>query len=341
VLSQVKLIAEPWDLGEGGYQVGQFPTRWTEWNGRYRDSMRGFWRGDPGLVGEFATRVSGSSDLYDHSGRRPSASINFVSAHDGFTLRDLVSYNHKHNEANLDGNRDGEDHNLSWNMGHEGPTDDVAIRALRWKQIRNILATIFLSQGVPMLGAGDEFGRTQHGNNNAYCQDNELSWIDWNLDGEQRDLLEFVRGLVELRKSHRVFRRRSFFKGGQQADLSQHDVLWLDPDGVTMSEARWHDTEFRTIGMFLSGSAIGDRDDRGVPFQDDDFLVLFNARHEEFSFRLPQQPGAGSWRVCVDTRAADARATPLELRPGESYSLQARTVAVLERPRMGSGEVTV
>ncbi len=333
VLSQVKLIAEPWDLGEGGYQVGQFPTRWTEWNGRYRDVVRGLWRGDRGLVGEFATRVAGSSDLYDHSGRRPSASINFIAAHDGFTLRDLVSYNHKHNEANVDGDGGGEDHNLSWNMGHEGTTDDTALLAMRDKQIRNFLTTLFLSQGVPMLAAGDEYGRTQHGNNNAYCQDNEISWINWKLDDEQLRLLEFVRGLAELRGSHRVFRRRSFFKGGGHADLSRYDVAWLGQDGEIMSEGHWHDPALGTIGMFLSGSAIGDRDDRGEPFLDSDFLVLFNAHDADLSFQLPKHAEARSWTVRVDTRIRERNAAPAGYRPGETVRLEGRSIAVLERPR--------
>jgi glycogen operon protein len=294
--------------------------------------VRAFWRGDRGKVGEMATRVSGSSDLYDHSGRRPNASINFIAAHDGFTLRDLVSYERKHNEANLDGNRDGEDHNLSSNFGHEGPTDDPAILALRGKQLRNFLTTLFLSQGVPMLGAGDEFGRTQHGNNNAYCQDNELSWIDWKLDDGQRRQLAFVRRLARLRGSHRVFRRRSFFVGSREPELASHDVAWIDPEGRLMTEPRWHDPALGTIGMYLSGSAIGDRDDRGRPFEDSDFLVLFNASDTDQPFRLPEQPGAAPWQVSIDTRLADGMASQPACPPGMVYPLEARSMVVLERP---------
>ncbi|HXH06259.1 MAG TPA: glycogen debranching protein GlgX, partial [Vicinamibacterales bacterium] len=246
VLSQVKLIAEPWDLGEGGYQVGNFPTKWTEWNGKYRDAVRRFWRGDGGLVSELATRLSGSSDLYAHSGRRPYASINFVTSHDGFTLADLVSYNEKHNEANGEDNRDGEPHNLSWNCGVEGPTDDPAIRALRWRQMRNFMATLLLSQGVPMLSGGDEVARTQQGNNNAYCHDSELTWTPWDLDAERRAFLEFTRRLVWFRRSQPVLRRRRFFQG--RAIRGVKDIVWLDPSGREMTDEAWNAPDARSLG---------------------------------------------------------------------------------------------
>jgi glycogen operon protein len=258
IISRAKLIAEPWDLGEGGYQVGQFPAGWTEWNGKYRDVIRAFWKGDGGLIGEVASRLSGSSDLYGHSGRRPYASINFVAAHDGFTLRDLVSYNHKHNDANGEDNRDGDNHNLSWNCGVEGPTDDPEIKALRARQVRNLFATLCLSQGVPMLSGGDEIGRTQHGNNNAYCQDSTLSWTDWSLDEERSQLFDFVCELMRLRAAHPVFRRRNFFRGHATPDGEVHDIRWLDPAGTEMTEAQWHQGFARCLGVYLSGSALDD-----------------------------------------------------------------------------------
>jgi len=331
VISQVKLIAEPWDLGEGGYQVGKFPTRWTEWNGKYRDVMRSFWKGDAGLTGQFATRLAGSSDLYDHSGRRPSASINFIASHDGFTLRDLVTYSHKHNEANGEDNRDGDDHNYSWNGGVEGPSGDPHIRMLRARQMRNLLTSLLVSQGVPMLAAGDELGRTQGGNNNAYCQDNPTSWIDWKLDEDQRQQLEFARRLLRLRLAHRVFRRRSFFDP-RNAGHTGPDVVWLDPTGANMAETRWQDPTLRTIGMYLSGSAIGDRDERGQPFHDSDFLVLFNADDETVVFRLPMEPATALWLVRIDTDTGDGTGVPTALPPGFEFPLRARSVVVMEHP---------
>ena len=265
VISQVKLIAEPWDLGDGGYQVGNFPPLWTEWNGKFRDTVRDFWRGEPATLGEFASRFTGSSDLYEHSGRKPIASINFVVAHDGFTLRDLVSYNEKHNEANGENNNDGESHNRSWNCGVEGPTDDPSVNALRLQQQRNFLTTLLLSQGVPMIAHGDELGRTQLGNNNGYCQDSDLTWVDWDLDDQQSDLLRFTRRLVQLRKDHPVFRRRRFFAGtanhGGESDLG--DIAWFMPNGKHMDEAAWRDGMARSLMVFLNGDAIPAPDRRG------------------------------------------------------------------------------
>ncbi len=267
VISQVKLIAEPWDLGEGGYQVGNFPVGWTEWNGRYRDTVRAYWKGDDGMIGDLAYRLTGSSDLYASSGRLPYASINFVTCHDGFTLEDLVSYENKHNEANLEDNRDGSDHNLSWNCGVEGPSDDLDINRLRAKQKRNFLATLLLSQGVPMLLAGDEFGRSQRGNNNAYCQDNEVSWIDWRLSEANADLLEFVKLLIAIRKEHPMFRRRHFFQGRRDKKSGLKDIIWLNSDGEEMGDEDWHDGQARCLGLWMNGTAIEEYDERGRPAQ--------------------------------------------------------------------------
>ncbi|MGH8573364.1 MAG: glycogen debranching protein, partial [Gammaproteobacteria bacterium] len=287
VLSRVKLIAEPWDLGEGGYQVGNFPVLWAEWNGLYRDVVRGFWKGNPGLVGDIAYRLMGSSDLYERSGRRPYASINFITAHDGFTLADLVSYKRKHNEANGEGNRDGHDHNLSWNCGVEGPTDDPAILALRARQQRNFLATLILSQGVPMLQAGDEIGRTQQGNNNAYCQDNGISWVDWNLDAPKIQLLEFTRVLIRLFHRHPVLRRRKFFQGRRIYGSEVKDLTWFRPDGKEMSEEDWQSGFAKTLGIRLAGDAIEEVDSRGHRIVDDTLLILLNGHHEPLPVVLP------------------------------------------------------
>ena len=281
VLSQVKLIAEPWDLGEGGYQVGNFPVGWAEWNDRYRDTVRAYWKGDGGVVGDLAYRITGSSDLYAHSGRRPYASVNFVTAHDGFPLQDLVSYNEKHNEANGENNRDGNNNNLSWNCGVEGPTDDTNIQALRAKQKRNLLATLLLSQGVPMIYAGDAIGHTQMGNNNAYCQDNPISWLNWDLQPQDRDLLAFVQRMINLRKRHPVFRRKRFFQGRPIKGANVKDVLWLNPAGHEMSEDEWRDPSVRCLGMFLSGQGLDETDERGRKVGDENFLVLLNAHHED------------------------------------------------------------
>jgi glycogen operon protein len=286
VISQVKLIAEPWDLGEGGYQVGNFPPQWSEWNGRYRDTVRDVWRGEPAVVGELASRLTGSSDLYQADSRRPSASVNFVTAHDGFTLADLVSYNEKHNEANGEDNKDGESHNRSWNCGVEGPTDDPGVLALRARQRRNLLATLLLSQGVPMLLSGDEVARSQAGNNNAYCQDNETSWFDW--DGQDEEVLAFTTRLVALRKAHPVFRQRRWFQGRPLRGTA--DVLWLKPDGTEMTEADWHEHHETCVGMYLNGDAIAAPGTRGERVIDDSFLLLFNASAEPRKWTI-----SGSW----------------------------------------------
>ncbi|MGH8696398.1 MAG: glycogen debranching protein GlgX [Burkholderiales bacterium] len=328
VLSRVKLIAEPWDLGEGGYQVGNFPVGWAEWNDKYRDTMRAYWKGDGGLIGEFALRLTGSSDLYNRSSRGPYASVNFIAAHDGFTLHDLVSYNEKHNAANGEDNRDGHNNNLSWNCGVEGPTDDPAIRRLRERQKRNMLATALLSQGVPMLVAGDELGRTQRGNNNAYCQDNELSWLDWNLDAEQRKLAEFARRLIGLRRAHPVFRRRDFFQGRPIRGSEVKDIVWLKPDGAEMTNEEWDHEFARSLGVYLAGEALTESDARGRPVRDENFLVLFNAHHEELAFKLPSL-GAERWLVLVDTSYEDGLVPDGTFDAGASYALQPRSLALL------------
>ncbi len=300
VLSRVKLIAEPWDVGPGGYQVGNFPWSWTEWNGAYRDAVRAFWRGDPGRVAELATRLSGSSDLYAHNGRKPWASINFVTAHDGFTLEDLVSYERKHNLANGEDGRDGHGHNLSSNAGVEGASDDQDVRRRRAKRKRGLMATLLLSQGIPMLLGGDELSRTQQGNNNAYCQDNELSWFDWELGDEERAFSRFTADLVALRRAHPVFRRRSFLSG--RDDAGCRDVTWWHPNGHEMSASDWHDQRSSAVGMRLCGDALREIDHHGVPVSDVSFLMLVAGR-EGRTFSLPACPGGEGWRVCVDTEA--------------------------------------
>ncbi|HLV72441.1 MAG TPA: glycogen debranching protein GlgX [Vulgatibacteraceae bacterium] len=322
VVSQVKLIAEPWDIGEGGYQVGNFPPLWTEWNGQYRDTVRDFWRGEPGALPDFASRLTGSSDLYADDGRRPIASINFVTCHDGFTLNDLVSYDGKHNEANGEGGRDGSDDNRSWNCGHEGPTDDLDVIALRERQKRNFLTTLFLSQGVPMLLHGDEIGRTQEGNNNAYCQDNELSWVDWTglrdgqFFGERGPLLDFVRRLSALRTGHPVFRRRRFFLGDRRSRRARRaararteeagpeelpDLVWFTPDGTDMGDRDWSAGFSKALNVFLNGDAIGEPDPRGRQVRDDSFLVLVNAHDGELTFTLPPAAYGQMWIKMLDT----------------------------------------
>jgi isoamylase len=337
VLSQVKLIAEPWDLGEGGYQVGNFPVGWAEWNDRYRDTVRSFWKGDTGLVGDLAYRITGSSDLYAHSGRRPYASVNFITAHDGFTLQDLVSYNDKHNDANGEQNRDGNNNNRSWNCGVEGPTDDPNIQALRAKQKRNMLATLLLSQGVPMLLAGDGIGHTQMGNNNAYCQDNEISWLNWNLNPEDRTLFLFLQRMINLRKRHPIFRRRRFFQGRPIKGANVKDVLWLSPAGEEMTEEEWRGPSICCLGMFLSGQGLDEIDERGRKVNDTDFLVLLNPHHEDIAFRLPAFREGSRWTAWMDTSVADG------LRPGDThdagaaYPLQARSFVILIE-RHGNGK---
>ncbi len=331
VISKVKLIAEPWDVGPGGYQVGNFPVLWSEWNGKYRDTVRRFWRGDESQVGELAYRLAGSSDLYQHNGRRPYASINFVTAHDGFPLRDLVSYNYKHNEANQEGNRDGDDHNNSWNCGVEGPTDDPEIIALRARQMRNFMATLLLSQGVPMILAGDERGRTQRGNNNAYCQDNEISWVDWYLDDFGRDMLQFTRRMINLRKEHPVLQRRRFFQGRRIHGRDIRDIVWLRPDGREMDDDEWSNGLVRCLGMMLNGQMMNEWDDHGQRVTDDVILVMLNAYHGMVRFLLP--PGAVNqpWELLVDTAMPDVSTLPL-LEPGRYYLLQGRSLALLLQP---------
>jgi glycogen operon protein len=325
VLSQVKLIAEPWDVGPGGYQVGNFPVLWAEWNDQYRDTMRDLWRGQ-GNVASFARRFTGSSDLYQEDGRHPSASVNYVTCHDGFTLADLVSYDQKHNEANLEGNRDGTDANRSWNCGVEGPTDDPAIAALRERQERNFLATVLLSQGVPMLLGGDEIGRTQHGNNNAWCQDNELSWHDWELDAARERLLAFTRRLVELRRGHPVF-RRSRFLDGHAADSPLPDAWWFRPDGRAMARRDWDDPGVMVVGLFLNGNEIGARTPDGEPIVDDSFVLLLNAGSEHVTFALPPRRFGAAWEVALETADPDAPAASFAARG--QVEVEARSLVLL------------
>jgi len=327
VLSQVKLIAEPWDLGEGGYQVGNFPTKWTEWNGKYRDAVRRFWRGDGGGVSELATRLSGSSDLYEQSGRRPYASINFVTAHDGFTLADLVSYNHKHNDANAENNADGENHNLSWNCGVEGPTADRRILELRERQRRNVMATLMLSVGVPMISGGDEIGRSQLGNNNAYCQDNEISWTSWENTPERRDFLDFTRRVIRIWKEHPVLRRRKFFQGRRIRGADVIDIAWLDPSGREMTDTTWG-SDVRCLGVRLNGDAIHEVDERGERIIGDTLLLMLNAGEQPIAFTLPATALEERWETLIDT--ADPWAPPRRLRAGGRYELLPRSMAVLK-----------
>ena len=328
VVSQVKLIAEPWDVGPGGYQVGNFPPQWTEWNGKYRDTVRDFWRGEPQALGEFASRLTGSADLYEHSGRRPVASVNFVTAHDGFTLRDLVSYNEKHNDANGEDGKDGADDNRSMNFGVEGPTDDPAINTIRARQQRNFIATLLLSQGVPMLLHGDELGRTQQGNNNGYAQDNELTWIDWeNVD---QPLVEFTAALARLRRDHPTFRRRRFFNGRpvrMEAGQQRRDIAWLRPDGTLMQPEDWGSGFGRAVGVFLNGRGIRERDYRGEPIVDKHFIVLFNAGDDIIDFHTPVIDDSPKWNVLIDTAGEKADSEPLE--PGGTVRLHAKALMVL------------
>ena len=331
VLSRVKLIAEPWDLGEGGYQVGNFPVGWTEWNSRYRDSMRAYWKGEGSLIGELAYRMTGSSDLYEQSGRRPYASINFVTCHDGFTLSDLVSYNDRHNIENLEDNRDGEKNNQSWNMGEEGPvTRNQNINNARRQQKRNFITTLLLSQGVPMLLAGDEMGRTQNGNNNAYCQDNEFSWVNWDIDSHDREFMKFVRSLIHLRKKHPVFRRRHFFQGRHIKGVNVKDILWLRPDGEEMTDKEWNMYHARCLGLLLHGDAIEEHDERGGRIHDNTYLLLLNANVEPIAFRMPEHVGIARWCVDIDTCYVDGkRPDRRTFNTGESYPLQGRSVTLL------------
>ncbi len=328
VLSPRLLIAEPWDLGDGGYQVGRFPPGWAEWNDQYRDTMRAYWKGDGGLIGDFARRLTGSHDLFGRNDRGPGASVNFITAHDGFTLNDLVSYNEKHNEANGEESRDGTDNNFSWNYGVEGPTDDPEINRLREQQKRNFLATLLLSQGVPMITAGDEVGRTQQGNNNAYCQDNEINWHDWYWDDARWRLLVFTKKMIRLRKEHPIFRRRDFFKGVAVGDQGRKDVAWLKPDGTEMTTEEWEKEFARSLGMWLNGEWLPETDERGRQLQDSSYLVLFNAHHDPVDFKLPD---GFSWRTEVDT-AFDTGEPPAGApQPSGQYSVQGRSLVVLRQ----------
>src|SRR5215470_13975586 len=326
VVSQVKLIAEPWDVGQGGYQVGKFPPLWSEWNGKYRDTVRDFWRGRPATLPEFASRLTGSSDLYETSARRPVASVNFVTCHDGFTLADLVSYNDKHNEANGEDNRDGTDDNRSWNCGVEGPSEDPEIIELRARQQRNLLTTLFLSQGIPMLAAGDEIGRTQGGNNNAYCQDNEISWVDWSRAAAEGDLLTFTHTLARLRRHHPVFRRRRFFEG---AFRGASDIAWLTPAGDEMTEEDWQASYAKSVAVFLNGAAITEPDPRGDPVTDRKFLLMFNAGPEPITFTLPEARLGNDWEVVVDTTGPRGSAESLEFSPKTKVEVAGRAIVVL------------
>jgi glycogen operon protein len=326
VISQVKLIAEPWDVGEGGYQVGNFPPVWSEWNGKYRDCVRDFWRGGDQTMGEFAARFTGSSDLYENTSRLPYASINFVTAHDGFTLHDLVSYNEKHNMANGEENHDGEDHNHSWNCGEEGETDSLEIRRLRHRQKRNFMATLFLSQGVPMLLGGDEIGRTQEGNNNAYCQDNQISWYDWeNVDEE---LKIFCQKLIQYRKNHPIFRRRGWFHGRSIHGSDVDDIQWFTMEGEQMAEQDWGEGFTKSLGVFLNGAAIPNPNPRGEPVIDDNFYLIFNADDEALQFIFPGPDYGTLWKKEIDTETGWLEEPP-SLKAGDAIMVAARSLVVL------------
>ncbi|GHB34851.1 glycogen operon protein GlgX homolog [Streptomyces xanthochromogenes] len=334
VISRVKLIAEPWDVGDGGYQVGNFPALWSEWNGHYRDTVRGFWRGEDHTLADFASRLTGSSDLYQHDRRRPRASVNFVVAHDGFTLRDLVSYDGKHNEANGEDNRDGADDNRSWNCGAEGESDDPGVRALRLRQQRNLLATLLLSQGVPMLAHGDEMGRTQGGNNNAYCQDSEISWVDWELDDERRGLLDFVRRAVALRHAHPGLRRRHFPVGSTPGTPpEQAEVVWLRPDACEMGDTDWERGDAHAIAVYLCADRPMERDAQGRPLPDDTFLLLFNSSGDPVDFRLPPAAYGEKWHVALDTADLSVDEEEMVFGPDAEFPLEAHSLRVLRRDR--------
>jgi glycogen operon protein len=329
ILSQVKLIAEPWDVGPGGYQVGNFPVLWTEWNGKYRDSVRRFWKGDGGLASELATRLVGSSDLYEGDGRRPYASINFVTAHDGFSLQDMVSYDHKHNDANGEGNRDGADDNNSWNCGVEGPTEDQNILALRERQKRNLFATLMFSQGVSMIYGGDELSHTKQGNNNTYCQDNELTWLHWELDDRRRAFLEFCKACTTIWCEQPAMQRRKFFVGRPIRGTGIKDLSFFEPTGSEMSDQAWNDGNTKCMGVRLAGDLINEMDERGEPIKGDTLLLLLNAHWEEIPFTLPDTSGDDVWQVLIDTAEPD-RPLPVRVRPArELYPLYGRSVALL------------
>jgi isoamylase len=331
VVSQVKLIAEPWDVGPGGYQVGNFPPQWTEWNGKFRDTVRDYWRGEAATLGEFASRLTGSADLYESTARRPMASINFVTAHDGFTLRDLVSYNEKHNDANGEDNNDGESNNKSWNCGVEGPTDDPEVNALRSNQQRNFLTTTLLSQGVPMISHGDELGRTQNGNNNGFCQDNEITWVHW--DKADTELLEFTRSVSALRAAHPVFRRRRFFKGvpvRRRGVEGQPDISWFRPDGSEMSDEDWDSGFGKSVAVYLNGLGIPDHDARGQRVTDDSFFLCFNAHHEPIEFTLPSGEFGRAWLPVIDTAEASNPDGRQSIPSGSTVRVDARATVVLQ-----------
>ena len=331
VLSGVKLIAEPWDVGDGGYNVGEFPALWSEWHGKYRDTMRDFWRGEPSTLGEFAARISGSADLYQHSGRAPMASINFITAHDGFTLNDLVSYNNKHNEANGEGNADGESNNRSWNCGEEGPSEDPEVLSLRSRQIKNFLTTMFFSQGVPMICHGDEMGRTQAGNNNVYCQDNELSWVNWNLNATQQDLLHFTRKVIKLRKDHPVLRRRRFFYGdaAHGGESKLQEIGWLRPSGEHMRDEDWTAWYARSLMVYVNGHAISEPNLHGEKIVDKSFLLLVNASEEDIEFTIPTEPTGSSkaWKVVIDTQPT--KGLPRKLKPKAKVEVESHSLCLL------------
>ena len=331
VLSGVKLIAEPWDVGDGGYNVGEFPALWSEWNGKYRDTMRDFWRGEPSTLGEFAARISGSADLYQHSGRAPMASINFITAHDGFTLNDLVSYNNKHNEANGEGNADGESNNRSWNCGEEGPSEDPEVLSLRSRQIKNFLTTMFFSQGVPMICHGDEMGRTQAGNNNVYCQDNELSWVNRNLNATQQDLLHFTRKVIKLRKDHPVLRRRRFFYGdaAHGGESKLQEIGWLRPSGEHMRDEDWTAWYARSLMVYVNGHAISEPNLHGEKIVDKSFLLLVNASEEDIEFTIPTEPTGSSkaWKVVIDTQPT--KGLPRKLKPKAKVEVESHSLCLL------------
>jgi isoamylase len=338
VLSRTKLIAEPWDIGPGGYQVGGFPPGWAEWNDKFRDTARGFWKGDGGQLSEISKRVSASADVFDHRGRKPWASVNFVTSHDGFTLHDLVSYNDKHNEANGEDNRDGTDNNHSWNHGAEGPTDDPDILDLRDRQKRNLLATLLLSQGTPMLLAGDEFGRTQQGNNNAYCQDNEISWVNWEIDEYNRLLIDFTRRLIGVRKAFPILRRNRFLTGEYNAELDVRDVRWLTPSATDMDDAQWQDDNARCFGILLDGRSQASGIKRAS--MDATALIVLNAHHDVVRFQLPEVAGGSCWRRLIDTNVPDAGGN-LEVRSGDEYEVTARSVLLLAHEPDETGSVAL
>jgi glycogen operon protein len=328
ILSQVKLIAEPWDVGEGGYQVGNFPVKWAEWNGIYRDSIRAFWKGEGGLASDLGYRLTGSSDLYQDDGRKPSASINFITAHDGFTLRDLVSYNDKHNDANKENNQDGANDNRSWNCGAEGPTDDAAVNALRARQQRNLLATLLLSQGTPMLLGGDEFGNSQQGNNNAYCQDNAISWYEW--DKADRSLLEFTRRVIRIRREHPALHRQKFFSGRPIRGTDILDIMWFRHDGETMSDEDWQNAHTQSLAMFLAGNGLKEVDREGRALADDHLLLVLSSSHEDMEFTLPALPECGGWELLLDTSNDEAQE---KRAAGEKTMLPARSLKLFRCPR--------